>query len=76
MNFEEFDDFLRESCMYEAIYDDSEDRRILVIRELDAFCMVGKIIAAERARACHIVTGLCISDNNAREICEAIRGKE
>jgi hypothetical protein len=29
---------------------------------------------AERDRACHIVTGLCISDNNAREINEAIRG--
>jgi hypothetical protein len=30
-------------------------------------------IAAERTRACRIVTGLCISDNNAREINEAIR---
>lgn len=48
MNFEEFDAFLRESCMYEAIYDDSEGRRILVIRELDAFCMVAKAVAAER----------------------------
>jgi hypothetical protein len=28
---------------------------------------------AERTRACRIVTGLCISDNNAREINEAIR---
>ena len=28
---------------------------------------------AERDRACRIVTGLCISDNNAREINEAIR---
>ena len=34
------------------------------------------LVAAERdARACRIVTGLCISDNNAREICEAIRAK-
>jgi hypothetical protein len=31
------------------------------------------VAAAERTRACRIVTGLCISDNNAREICEAIR---
>jgi hypothetical protein len=30
-------------------------------------------VAAERDAACRIVTGLCISDNNAREICEAIR---
>ena len=34
------------------------------------------LVAAERdARVCRIVTGLCISDNNAREICEAIRAK-
>jgi hypothetical protein len=32
--------------------------------------------AAERTRACRIVTGLCISDNNAREICEAVRSEE
>ena len=76
MNFEEFDDFLREACPYEAIYDDSADRRILVIRLLDAFEMVTTIIREERARACRIVTGLCISDNNAREICGAIKGKE
>jgi hypothetical protein len=31
------------------------------------------VAAAERDRACRIVTGLCISDNNAREINEAIR---
>jgi hypothetical protein len=31
------------------------------------------VAAAERNRACRIVTGLCISDNNAREINESIR---
>ncbi len=31
------------------------------------------VAAAERTRSCRIVTGLCISDNNAREINEAIR---
>jgi predicted transcriptional regulator len=31
------------------------------------------VAAAECERACRIVTGLCISDNNAREINEAIR---
>jgi hypothetical protein len=30
----------------------------------------------ERTRACRIVTGLCISDNNAREICQAIKAEE
>ena len=33
------------------------------------------VAAAERERACRIVTGLCISDNNAREIREAIRAR-
>ena len=33
------------------------------------------VAAAERDRACYIVTGLCISDNNAREINKAIQGK-
>ena len=33
------------------------------------------VAAAERERACRIVTGLCISDNNAREINEEIRGR-
>ena len=36
---------------------------------------VNFITAAERERVCRIVTGLCISDNNAREINEAIRGR-
>jgi hypothetical protein len=31
------------------------------------------VAAAERERACRIVTGLCISDNNAREINTKIR---
>ena len=31
------------------------------------------IAAAERERACRIVTGLCISDNNAHEINTKIR---
>ena len=40
---------------------------------LDDFAAI--VAAAERDRACRIVTGLCISDNNAREINEAIRGQ-
>ena len=36
---------------------------------------VNALVAAERERACRIVTGLCISDNNAREINDAIRAK-
>lgn len=38
--------------------------------------LVQQAVEDERARACRIVTGLCLSDNNAREINEAIKGKE
>jgi hypothetical protein len=34
---------------------------------------VDALIGAERERACRIVTGLCISDNNAHEINTKIR---
>jgi hypothetical protein len=34
---------------------------------------VEALLAAERDRACRIVTGLCISDNNAHEINAKIR---
>jgi len=34
---------------------------------------VNALLAAERDRACRIVTGLCISDNNAHEINTKIR---
>jgi hypothetical protein len=33
------------------------------------------VAAAERESACRIVTGLCISDNNAHEINTAIRAR-
>lgn len=42
MNYEEFLKFVPAKCMYEAIYDDSEGRTILVIRMLDAYGMVNK----------------------------------
>lgn len=32
-------------------------------------------LAQERAACCRIVTGLCISDNNAREINDAIKAR-
>lgn len=43
--------------------------------DLNSIIPFAKLVAAaERDRACRIVTGLCISDNNAREINAAIRG--
>ena len=50
MTYEDFEKFVREQCMYETIYDDSDGRRILVIRLLDAYRMVNKAAAAERER--------------------------
>jgi hypothetical protein len=41
----------------------------------EVIALVELVIAAERERTCRIVTGLCISDNNAHEINEAIRGQ-
>ena len=42
MKYEDFEKFVREKCMYEAIYDDSDGRQILVIHMLDAYSMVNK----------------------------------
>ena len=42
---------------------------------LELIRFVALVAAAEREACCRIVTGLCISDNNAREINEAIRGQ-
>lgn len=50
MTYEDFEKFVQERCMYETIYDDSDGRRILVVRLLDAYGMVNKAIAAERER--------------------------
>ena len=48
MTYEDFEKFVREKCMYETIYDDSDGRRILVVRLLDAYGMVNKAPALER----------------------------
>lgn len=43
MRYEDFEKFVREQCLYETIYDDSDGRRILVIKLLDAYRMVDKV---------------------------------
>ena len=57
--------------------DDDTKKRLLSVAQLQLIAerAYAQGAAAERERACHIVTGLCISDNNAREINEAIRGQ-
>ena len=42
MKYEDFEKFVREKCMYETMYDDSDGRQILVIKMLDAYGMVNK----------------------------------
>lgn len=49
MNYKEFVQFVQ-SCMHEAIYEDSEGRSILVIDLLDAYSMVNKAVKEERER--------------------------
>ena len=48
MKYEDFQKFIEQNCCYETIYDDSEGRKILVIRMLDAYGMVNKAAEAER----------------------------
>lgn len=38
--------------------------------------MCKKMVAAEQDRCCRIIFGLCVSDNNAQEIVDRIRGGE
>jgi hypothetical protein len=42
MKYEDFEKFIKEKCMYDTIYDDSDGRPILIIRMLDAYSMVNK----------------------------------
>jgi hypothetical protein len=42
MKYEDFEKFVREKCVYETIYDDSDGERVLIIHMLDAYCMVNK----------------------------------
>ena len=42
MKYEDFEKFVREKCMYDTIYDDSDGRQVLIIRMLDAYGMVNK----------------------------------
>ena len=46
MTYEEFLKFIPAKCMYEAVYDDSDGRTILVIRMLDAYRMVNQALDA------------------------------
>jgi hypothetical protein len=64
----------REAGIEFDLIDEDEGQICYITSEgLERFAAL--VAAAERERACRIVTGLCISDNNAREINAAIRGQ-
>lgn len=79
-NYEAFTKFLEQECMHETIYTDSEGRRILVIRLLDAFTMAhcwGVRMVREEREACAKVCDVravqdgwegCYADECAAEI--------
>ena len=73
MNFEKFQQHLRTKCMYETIYDDSEGVPILVIRELNAFAMVNRLLEAERERAASKVEELGMIGYGTLAIAACIR---
>jgi hypothetical protein len=50
MKYEDFEKFVREKCMYDTIYDDSDGRQILIIQMLDAYGMVDKALRARLAQ--------------------------
>lgn len=40
MTLSEFNDYFKQNAMHETIYDDSEGRRIVVIRMLDLYALM------------------------------------
>jgi hypothetical protein len=48
MNFIDFVQFVKTNSVYETIYEDTEDRLILVIGMLDAYALTNKLVEAER----------------------------
>ena len=61
MKYEDFEKFVREKCMYDTIYDDSNGRQVLIIQMLDAYGMVNK---AQRE-------WVGLTKEEARELCVA-----
>ena len=50
MKYEDFEKFVREKCMYDTIYEDSDGRQILIVQMLDAYNMVDKALRARLAQ--------------------------
>ena len=43
MNYQQFEKYVREHCEYETIYDDSEGRRIVVIKLIDMYFLCNEL---------------------------------
>lgn len=73
MNFIDFVQHVKTQCMYETVYEDSNDNLILVIRMLDAYAMANKLVEAER-EAC---AKLCedAPEPDGAELAERIRAR-
>ena len=50
MKYEDFEKFVREKCMYDTIYEDSDGRQILIVQMLDAYGIVDKALRARLAQ--------------------------
>ena len=48
MKYEEFQDWVEKNCLYEAFYEDTQGRIILVITGLDAWVMCNKFAKANQ----------------------------
>jgi hypothetical protein len=48
MDYAKFRKFLEESCVYEAIYTDSDGREIIVLRVVDLYVMINDAINKEK----------------------------
>jgi len=59
----------------ESFPESAHDAAINALRAAIAEAEKQDLVLAEREAVCRIVTGLCISDNNAEEINRAIRAR-
>lgn len=65
MTYEDFEKFVREQCMYETMYYDSEGRLMLIIKMLDAYGIVNKAVAAEREACANLCDELMLDQYSA-----------
>jgi len=77
MNFIDFVQFVKTQCMYETIYEDSNDNLILVTRMLDAYAMANKMVEAEREACSSIASDYAqrLNSMTAVNIADAIRAR-